>query len=82
MALVASSLLKQRRVVLLLLLAVAGAILALVYFKLIKNPLQNVPLLQKGPKVSIETKYKNPFDKKTQYVNPFETYKNPFVVAK
>ena len=53
------------------------------YFRLIKNPLPNLPLLkQKEPKVSIKTEYKNPFDKKTQYVNPFETYKNPFVVAK
>ena len=29
-----------------------------------------------------ESYYKNPFKKETQYVNPFETYKNPFVVSK
>jgi len=29
--------------------------------------------------VEIKTTYKNPFDKGTQYVNPFEKNKNPFV---
>lgn len=28
--------------------------------------------------VAPETNYANPFDKNTQYVNPFSTYKNPF----
>ncbi len=79
-----SSLLKKRivRVALPLLLLVVGAIFALVYLKIIKNPINNLSLLQKGPRVAIKTEYKNPFDKKTQYVNPFETYKNPFVIAK
>lgn len=40
----------------------------------------SVPFLQQGPKVDLKTEYKNPFNKETQYVNPFETYKNPFVV--
>lgn len=66
---------------LLLLLLGAGALFVLVYFGLIKNPLQNLPLIgQKGPKVDVKTEFKNPFDKNTQYVNPFEQYKNPFVV--
>lgn len=34
------------------------------------------------PQVAIKSEYKNPFKKDTQYVNPFETYKNPFVLAK
>lgn len=38
-----------------------------------------VQLFKKGPKVEVKTTYKNPFDKSTQYVNPFEKYKNPFV---
>ena len=56
----------------------------LVRFGIIKDPfpLPTIPFFQKEPKVSIKSDYKNPFDKKTQYVNPFETYKNPFVVAK
>lgn len=28
--------------------------------------------------VSLKKDYKNPFDKDTQYVNPFSQYKNPF----
>lgn len=75
---------KKRVVILLvaffvLVLVVGGA---LILFGVIKNPIGNLPLLQKGPKVSIETEYQNPFDKETQYVNPFQGYKNPFVVAK
>lgn len=31
-----------------------------------------------GPKVELKTEYKNPFDKETQYVNPFQEFKNPF----
>ncbi len=34
------------------------------------------------PKVELKSEYKNPFDKNTQYVNPFDQYKNPFVVSK
>lgn len=28
--------------------------------------------------VTLKTDYQNPFDKNTQYVNPFSEYKNPF----
>ena len=52
----------------------------LVYFSNSKTSLSNVPLFSKAPKVAIKSEYKNPFDQKTQYVNPFEEYKNPFVV--
>lgn len=64
-----------------LLLAVAGFI-ALFYFGVIKNPFKTIPFLQKGPKVELKSQYSNPFKQDTQYVNPFETYKNPFTVAK
>ena len=30
------------------------------------------------PNVVVKSEYKNPFDKKTQYVNPFEETNNPF----
>lgn len=69
-------------VVLLLLIAIGVAFLALVYFRVIKNPFRNSPLFQKELKVDLKTKYQNPFSKETQYINPFETYKNPFAVAK
>jgi len=32
----------------------------------------------KEPTVSLTKEYDNPFDKNTQYVNPFSEYKNPF----
>ena len=34
------------------------------------------------PIIDLKTEYSNPFKKETQYVNPFETYKNPFTLAK
>lgn len=66
---------------LLLIVGVAGFIL--ISTGVIKNPLKNLPFLSKlapGPKVELKTEYKNPFKQETQYVNPFDTYKNPFVV--
>lgn len=36
-------------------------------------------LFSKAPRVELKTTYKNPFNKDTQYVNPFDKYKNPFV---
>lgn len=30
------------------------------------------------PIVTLTTQYENPFDRDSQYVNPFSTYKNPF----
>lgn len=66
-----------------LLILLGAGIFALVNFGIIKNPLSNLPFFnQEVPKISTKTEYKNPFKKETQYVNPFETYKNPFVVSK
>lgn len=48
----------------------------------IKVPGNPLPVFQKKVQVQLKTEYKNPFAKETQYVNPFEDYKNPFVVAK
>lgn len=31
------------------------------------------------PSVSLKTEYKNPFAKESQYVNPFDEFKSPFV---
>lgn len=36
------------------------------------------PPVKKEPEVVVNTEYQNPFDKNTQYVNPFSQYKNPF----
>jgi len=48
----------------------------------IKVPGNPLPVFQKKVQVQIKTEYKNPFAKETQYINPFDEYKNPFVVAK
>lgn len=67
----------------LILLIIGAVVYFLISQGIIKNPFQKIRLPgQGGPSVSVKTEYKNPFDKDTQYVNPFETYKNPFVVAK
>ena len=68
---------------LLILLLVIAGVFALLYFGVIKNSFQNLKLPgQNVPKITVKSEYKNPFNKETQYVNPFQTYKNPFVVAK
>lgn len=73
---------------LLLLLILGAGFFVLIYFGVIKNPLRNIPILkslpilQQGTSATIKEQYKNPFKKDTQYVNPFETYKNPFTTAK
>jgi len=62
-----------------IILLVVGAVLfALNYFGIIKLNLPGVSLPQKGPSVELKTEYKNPFKKESQYVNPFQEYKNPF----
>ena len=48
----------------------------------VKIPSSPLKILQSGPSVALKKEYKNPFSKETQYVNPFDTYKNPFVVSK
>ena len=48
----------------------------------IKVPGNPIPIFQKKVQVQLKTEYKNPFAKETQYVNPFDDYKNPFVIGK
>lgn len=71
-------------VFLLILLIVGAGFYILISLGIIKNPLGGLPFFKNDnvPKISTRTEYKNPFKKETQYVNPFETYKNPFVVSK
>jgi len=69
---------------LLLLLIVGAVFVILLATGILKNPFKNIPFLSKigpaGPKVEVKSEYKNPFKKETQYVNPFNSYKNPFTV--
>lgn len=64
---------------LLILVALVGGAVYLFYRGIVKLP-TSIPFLQNQPKVDLKTEYKNPFKKETQYVNPFDKYKNPFVV--
>ena len=54
------------------------------YFLVSKNIIKlKIPSLKKEPAaVELKTDYSNPFDKETQFVNPFDQTKNPFAVAK
>lgn len=63
---------------LLIIVAIVGGAIYLVYKGYIKLP--STSLFQKKTNVELKTEYKNPFKKETQYVNPFDKYKNPFVV--
>lgn len=67
-------------VVLLLIIVLVAAAYFLISKGIIKTP--NLPFLKKEPTVEVKKVYQNPFKKETQYVNPFETYKNPFVLSK
>lgn len=62
---------------LLLVVAIIAGII-LIASGVIKIP--SLPFGKKEAKVDLKTEYKNPFKKETQFVNPFQTYKNPFVV--
>lgn len=62
------------------LLIIGAVVTALFALGIIKNPLKNLPFGSTSPKFDTKSEYKNPFKKDTQYVNPFESYKNPFVV--
>lgn len=60
------------------LIVVALALLVGAYL-LLQGKIPSLPSFTKQPKVELQEKYQNPFKKETQFVNPFETYKNPFV---
>ena len=67
----------------LLILVLVGVGIFLLPQGIVKFPgitLPAVPFLSKKTNVELKTEYKNPFKKETQYVNPFDKYKNPFVV--
>lgn len=71
---------KGATVQLLLVLAAVSAIWGLVIYLFlakgfVKQPSSTPP---KEPQIQLETQYQNPFNQKTQYVNPFSSYKNPF----
>lgn len=64
----------------LLILLIIAVILATAYsLGFIKiSSLPKLPGQKKEPTVSLQKQYQNPFDKNSQFVNPFSSYKNPF----
>lgn len=68
----------------LLILLIIGAVVFVLssqgFIKLPSKILPAIPGKDKGPTVSLQTQYQNPFDGK--FVNPFAGYKNPFDVLK
>ena len=61
-----------------LLIAILVIIIPLLIVKFVFK--KKLPFVgSKEPNVALKTEYKNPFDKKTQYVNPFGEFKNPLV---
>ncbi len=70
---------KKNRLIAIVVFFVIGILVYLGFT--IKIPYSNpITILQKKATVQLKTEYKNPFSKETQFVNPFDKYKNPFVV--
>lgn len=68
---------------LLLLLAAAAIIFILLSSGVLKKTtLPSLPGQKKEPTVQLQKQYQNPFDKNSQYVNPFSGFKNPFDALK
>ena len=67
---------------LLLLIIAVASLFVLSSLKVIKLPnfFNKMPLIgSKQPSVELKQTYQNPFKKETQYKNPFQEYKNPFL---
>lgn len=60
-----------------IIIVVLAIITTLVLVKNRKNPAGEITQQTSKVQVPVRVEYKNPFDKKTQYVNPFSSYKNP-----
>jgi len=60
-----------------IIIVVLVIITTLVLVKNKKSPSEETAQQAFKVQVPVKVEYKNPFDKKTQYVNPFSSYKNP-----
>ena len=63
---------------LVILFAVVTLIAGLVIYKTFTNSTKKLAQSTEAIDVALKTEYQNPFDKKTQYTNPFNDYQNPF----
>lgn len=71
---------KQRNKRLIIVVGLFAAIIVIIAIALLTASLKK-PLTSENKtasEIQLKTEYQNPFDKKTQYVNPFSGYKNPF----
>lgn len=75
---------KEKGIVHLILVLVIVIVAAVAVFLLQNSGKYSIPGLQNKQStadkrsVSLKNDYQNPFDKNTQYINPFAVYKNPF----
>ena len=69
---------------LIILLIVGGVVVGLYLLTSKDSNLTSLNLnpLKQNVAVTLQTQYQNPFDRNSQYANPFAQYKNPFNVAK
>ena len=63
--------------ILLIVLIIAAIVAAAVLVSKGKVPNLVSQLTSKEPTIALQTQYNNPFDDSAQYVNPFNSYKNP-----
>lgn len=57
---------------------IAGFIVLLIIFSLFLKINVNQKPSPSQKTIIVKVEYKNPFEKKTQYQNPFDEYQNPF----
>ncbi len=71
-------------ILLVVVFVVAIVAIVLVSVGVIKLPSSLKNLVSKNTETSVEvkTEYKNPFAKESQYINPFDQYKSPFLTLK
>ena len=65
-------------IILVVLILVAVALGAFVMTGVVSVPGLSKKTTEEASTVSLKEEYQNPFDEKTQYKNPFDSYQNPF----
>ncbi len=64
--------------ILLILFLILGSIATFMVYKTINTGTQKIAQQSDSLAVALKSEYENPFDKNTQYENPFNDYQNPF----
>lgn len=64
--------------ILLILFLILGSIAAFMVYKTINTGTKKIAQQSDSLAVALKSEYENPFDKNTQYENPFNDYQNPF----